>query len=45
MSDRVVVMHEGYITGTLERSEAGPPAAFQEAIMRLATTKAKGAEH
>jgi len=32
MSDRVIVMHEGAVTGELNRSEA-----TQEGIMKLAT--------
>jgi ribose transport system ATP-binding protein len=35
MSDRTIVMHEGCITGELERSELS-----EEAIMQLATGKA-----
>jgi len=37
-SDRVAVMHEGAITGILERSEC-----TEEAIMRLATAELKDA--
>jgi ribose transport system ATP-binding protein len=32
MSDRVAVLHEGWLAGTLSRDEMG-----EEAIMRLAT--------